>query len=289
MIKSIKRLIEHLTMKKIHYLLITVVVMMMISLTAGIVDAAPKADLWSFWKKHNKQNTAEIDHGLWDQLLKTYLISDDPSGVNLFRYRAVSANDKKTLEQYLGQLEAIDPRQYNLSEQKAYWINFYNAATVKLILDHPDVDTIRDIGEGFFASGPWDDPIAKVAGQTLTLNDMEHRILRPIYRDERIHYVVNCASFSCPNLAPMAFTAKNTESLLEQGAKDYINHPRGLRFVDGELVVSSIFIWYGSDFAKNKQDLLKYFAKYHQQPDRLLGYQGDLDDEYDWSLNAPKN
>ena len=149
-------------------------------------------------------------------------------------------------------LEGIDPREYRRAEQMAYWINFYNARTVKMVLDAYPVDTIREIHQGDAPmTGPWKDVCANVAGRDLTLDQIEHDILRPIWRDKRIHYAVNCAAYSCPQLMDTAFTAANTESLLEAGARAYVNSARGVDVVDDEfMVLSSIYKWYPEDFGE---------------------------------------
>ena len=164
------------------------------------------------------------------------------------------------LASYLASLQSLDPRDYSRAEQKAYWINFYNALTVQVVADAYPVKSIKDISEsllgklGRIFGGPWDDVHAKVAGLDLTLNNIEHGILRPIWRDNRIHYAVNCASYGCPNLSPTAFTADNTEELLEAGARAYVNHPRGVEFIDDDfIIISSIYKWYVADFGGERE------------------------------------
>jgi hypothetical protein len=182
--------------------------------------AAPKAELWPRWEAHVATSTQQVDHQAWDTFLNTYLIAQHPSGVNQVNYAAVTPKDRQALQAYLAALEATPVSALNRNEQMAYWINFYNALTVEVILDHYPVSSIRriNISPGLFTRGPWDAPLVEVEGQPLTLNDMEHRILRPIWRDARIHYAVNCASIGCPNLQPRAFTRANTEALMTKGA-----------------------------------------------------------------------
>jgi hypothetical protein len=147
------------------------------------------------------------------------------------------------------------------------------------------------MGRGLFSFGPWNDEVATVAGQALTLNDIEHRILRPIWQDHRIHFAVNCASLGCPDLSANAYTAENLEQQLAQAELNYLNHPRGIRFdADGELVVSSIFDWYLEDFATDQSGLLRYLAQYHDEAgERLRSYAGRIRYHYDWSLNSASN
>ena len=254
--------------------------------------AAADVDHAAFWSERNDANAEQIDHGAWQATLDGYLRADHPSGVNRFDYAALkaSAEDMARLAGYLASLQALDPRGYSAAEQMAYWINFYNALTVQVVASAYPLESIRDIGDNWLIPGPWDDVHAKVAGQELTLNNMEHDILRPIWRDNRIHYAVNCASYGCPNLATDAYTAVNTEALLDAGARAYVNHPRGAQLQsDGDLLVSSIFDWYQEDFGDSEETVVQHLLKY-AEPElaaSLRNFDGSLDYEYDWSLNAP--
>ena len=259
------------------------------ALAGGLATGTAQADSALFWAERDDANTATIDHGAWQRLLDGYLRIDHPSGVNRFDYAALQnhAEHSQSLTNYLSALQALDPRRYSGAEQKAYWINFYNALTVRLVTDAYPVDSIRDMG--WLWSGPWDDVHANVADQDLTLNDMEHEILRPIWQDNRIHYAVNCASFGCPNLNPQAFTATNTEQLLEDGARSYVNHPRGVTVEQRHLLVSSIYDWFEEDFGSSEAGVLEHLRKYAtpELSEQLSAFKGDLEYEYDWSLNAP--
>ena len=245
------------------------------------------------WADHDAASNERIDHRDWQALLDIYLSTDDPSGVNLVDYRALQANvaDQQRLAVYLDYLQGLDPRRYAKAEQMAYWINLYNALTVQVVLGEYPVDSIKQIHEGLIPLlGPWDDVHATVAGQELTLNNIEHDILRPIWRDNRIHYAVNCASIGCPNLSPEVYTAANLERMLDQGAREYVNHPRGVEFLDEAFaVVSSIYYWYHEDFGGSDAGVLAHLLKYADDAlaEQLRGFDGSLDHEYDWSLNAP--
>jgi len=224
-------------------------------------------------------------------MLKKYIIIDDPSGINLFRYKDVSQDDRKKLTGYIDYLQKIRVSSLNRLEQKAYWINLYNILTVKLILDHYPVESIRDIdiSPGWFSNGPWDAKLLTIEEEKVSLNDIEHRILRPIFEDNRIHYAVNCASLGCPNLQPVAFTVTNMNEQLEIGAKTYVNNPRGARIVKGKLFVSSIYVWFQEDFGGNKRGVIKHLLQYAEDDlaDALRTYDKRLYDYYDWSLNEP--
>ncbi|MDD1781639.1 DUF547 domain-containing protein [Enterovibrio sp. ZSDZ35] len=247
------------------------------------LHAAPKSDLWPIWNQSNDANAATFDHQKWQQLLDTYIVVNGQH--TLFNYKAVTPTDKALLDQYIIDLTALDPRNYNKAEQFAYWVNLYNALTVQLILDEYPVKSITKLG-GFLSFGPWDDDITKIAGQTLTLNDIEHRILRPIWNDERIHYAVNCASLGCPNLAQTAFTGKNSNALLNDAAIQFTNSDKGAKIDENTLTLSSIYEWYGVDFGDNEQAILRAIDTY-RDGQKLEGWTGKIKYDYDWKLNQP--
>ena len=270
-------------------LLVAGVAAVLLSACTSVESAfAPEPDLWERWAAHEPSSTATIDHGAWDRLLRSYL-SRDEDGVNRFAYAEISAADRRALETYIAELSAAPISRYRRAEQFAYWVNLYNAATVRVVLAHYPVDTIRDIdiSPGVIADGPWGRKLVTVEGEALSLDDIEHRILRPIWRDPRIHYAVNCAAVGCPNLQPRAFTAENSEVLLTAGAEGYVNDPRGARLADGGLVVSSIYAWFEEDFGGDASGVLAHLRLFarpglSRQLDRggrITGY------EYDWSLN----
>ncbi|MDP4855877.1 MAG: DUF547 domain-containing protein, partial [Desulfobacterales bacterium] len=214
-------------------------------LCVGPALAAPKPELWQHWTENDPASAVQVDHSTWDRLLKAYLING-PDGVTLVRYGQVSAADRTALDHYIRQLMQTAVSRLNRNEQKAFWINLYNALTMKVILDHYPVKSIRDIdiSPGLFSNGPWGKKLVSVEGESISLDDIEHRILRPIWKDPRVHYGVNCASIGCPNLQPEAFTAENTDELLDKGAREFVNSPRGARIENGKLTVSSIYVWF---------------------------------------------
>jgi hypothetical protein len=260
--------------------------------TMGIshTDAAPKAELWARWQAHDPASRQEIDHGWWDEFLKKYLIAPHPSGINRVRYAAVAIEDRRALDGYLRNLQSLRVSGYNRAEQKAYWINLYNALTVNVILSRFPVKSIRDINisPGLFSSGPWGAKLFTVEGEKLSLDDIEHRILRPIWKDNRVHYAVNCASLGCPNLRPSAYTGENMESLLEKGAREYVNHSRGVGVRNGKLRVSSIYVWFQEDFGGTAEGLMEHWQKYAAEglANVLRNYSGSLEHGYDWRLNG---
>ncbi|MGF1682013.1 DUF547 domain-containing protein [Photobacterium minamisatsumaniensis] len=247
-------------------------------LTSTFSLAAPKAELWAYWQTNNASSQQIVDHQRWQTLLDKYL-KVQPNQT-LFRYQAVSQNDRYELSRYIRDLADKDPRQLNRNEQFAYWVNLYNAMTVQLILDNYPVKSITKLG-GFFSFGPWNEKLITISGQKLSLNDIEHRILRPIWQDPRIHYAVNCASLGCPDLLPTAFTSKNNGSLLEQAAHRFINSSKGVSTTGTSTRLSSIYDWYSSDFGDTSQ-LQDHINQYHQGATIQLN---KVRYDYNWSLN----
>ncbi|AHC13912.1 DUF547 domain-containing protein [Salinispira pacifica] len=253
--------------------------------TAGLA-AAPQAELWPRWEAHDPGSTQQLDHGQWDDFLDQNLDTDTADGIHRMRYGDVSLVQREELDAYLEYLASQRVSGMNRNEQFAYWVNLYNALTVNLILEQYPVDSIRDI------SKPWDTPLISIEGIELTLNDIEHRILRPIWDDPRIHYAVNCASMGCPNLQPRAFTSDNNERLLEKAATEYINHPRGADFSGRNPRLSSIYNWYQEDFENSVEGVLDHITDYAEgmtldgaQDYISRGYPGRIRYDYDWSLN----
>jgi len=250
---------------------------------------APEADLWERWTAHSPTNTASVDHSAWDAFLAQYVVVHR-DGVNRVAYAKVSDADKMRLDEYLSSLSAIRVSNLSRAEQRAYWINLYNALTVDVVLDHYPVDSIRDISisPGFFSIGPWKKKLIRIESEEISLDDIEHRILRPIWKDPRIHYAVNCASLGCPNLMPVAFTATNTDRLLDQGAKDFINSPHGARFdSDSNLTASSIYDWFQEDFGGDETGVIAHLRSYASPAlkSKLGSISGVYDFDYDWTLN----
>ena len=252
------------------------------------VGAVAKAESWTYWTPHDTTSEFQPDHQAWQVFLDQY-VAEYPDGINRVAYhRIIQEQGNVLLDDYLSDMASLDPRKLNRSEQMAYWINLYNAHTVKLVLGYPDKKGILKMGRKLFAIGPWDDVVATIAGEALSLNDIEHRILRPIWGDHRIHFAVNCASLGCPNLNKTAFNGANLERLLTEGEDDYLNHTRGLqRLKNDKLQLSAIFKWYESDFGASKQEVVAYIARHSRV---MEGYDYNsrprISYEYNWELNS---
>lgn len=250
----------------------------------------PSSDLWERWTPHNAQDTRTIEHAAWSYLLDKYIVAD-ADGLNRFGYRKVTPSDRKLLTDYIAYLESVPVTAYNRNEQFAFWANLYNAVTVRTILNDYPVESIRDINDGFLSPGPWNRKLTAVEGVKLSLNDIENRILRPIWRDPRVHYAVNCASVGCPNLQKTAFTSAGLTQSLDNAARDYINSPRGVRIrADGSLVVSSIYIWFEDDFGGSRASVLNHLQRYAGPglKPRLTGPSVIRRYDYDWALNETR-
>lgn len=250
--------------------------------------ALPKAGLDDrHWASADAGSPEAVDHAAWDAFLAAY-VATAPDGVNRVAYGAVTAADRAALQGYLDRLQAIEVSALSRDEQLAYWVNLYNARTVALILEHYPVSSIRDITFGFLSFGPWDEPMLTVEGRALSLNDVEHQIVRPVWQDQRIHYVLNCAASGCPNLGLRAYTGATIDAAMDSAARAYINDPRGARFdAEGRLTVSKIYGWFQEDFGDDHAGVLAELRRY-AEPDLLARLEGrDRIDayDYDWSLN----
>ena len=267
------------------------VLMLMFAVDA---QAAPKAEPWPRWQAHDNRSAATIPHEAFDRFLAAYL-RPGRDGINRVAYRKVSAANQAALTAYVAQLQALPISQYPRAEQRAYWINLYNAETLRLVLAAYPLASIRDIrlGGSFTArlfGGPWAAKTLQVEGIALSLDDIEHRILRPIWRDSRTHYAVNCASLGCPNLAARAYTAASMAVMLDEGATAFINHPRGVRIAEGKATVSNIYQWFAEDFGGDDAGVLTHLRQYSApvQKAALAGVTRLQYGDYDWALNEAR-
>lgn len=254
----------------------------------GLGVSGAQADTKRF-ATHDPASLATIDHSVFASFLEQYLTAG-ADGINRLRYADVTEDDHQALKAYIADLGTMEITTYNRNEQFAFWANLYNALTVDVILDAYPVKSIRSIRPTLFSIGPWGKERLTVHGESLSLDDIEHRILRPIWKDPRVHYAVNCASIGCPNLRPQPFTGEGLDAALDDAARAFINHPRGARVDDGALKVSKIYRWFRTDFGDGSQKAviahLKEFAEpaLKAQLDGITSISGYA---YDWALNEP--
>ena len=202
---------------------------------------------WPIWNQSDESNESIIDHSTFDGFLKTYVVTNHPSGINRFRYGDVSRGDGKRLKAYIKRMVSLDPREFRKREQKAYWLNLYNALTIQSLLkNYP----LKSVDARKLRSR------VKVAGVKLSRADIGNRILRPIWHDYKVIFGLTCASVGCPAIQDRAFTVANMDGLLRQSAREFINHPRGLVVSRKQMRVSKIFDWYREDFGADDKRLL---------------------------------
>jgi len=243
------------------------------------------------WMEAAGTATVEIDQTIWDAFLARY-ISTDAAGINRLDYSAVTTTDHAQLRGYIASLERINTKDLSSDQQLAFWINLYNAKTVDIVLSEYPVDSILDIKDGILPTGPWKRKVLRVDSRELSLNDIEHGIVRPVFEDARIHYALNCAASGCPNLMPRAWRAETLEDDLDAAEQAYVNDPRGIRFDDnGRLTLSKIYTWFREDFGENEEELLEELsAVVRPELEEQLAGRTKVDRyEYDWSLNDVKN
>ena len=225
-------------------------------------------------------SNAMVDYTLYVELLEKYVQN---GAVNYQGFK----NEEAKLDRYLKVLEETDPKKLSRDEQFAFYINAYNAWTLKLILSgYPGVKSIKDLGSIF--KSPWKKQIARIDGDVVTLDHIEHDILRPGFKDPRVHFAINCAAKSCPPLRPEPYRADILGQQLDEMTQAFINDSRRNRLEGRTLYVSSIFKWFSEDF---HDDVVGFFLKYAQGDlkKQLQDSKGKIKVkylDYDWSLNG---
>lgn len=225
--------------------------------------------------------TLPPSHKVWDELLKANVSADGKVDYKGF------VREKAKLEAYLKSISenAPDRKTWSKEEQLAYWINAYNAFTVKLIVDNYPVKSIKDLGPALkipMIKDVWHYKFFKIGGQESSLDEIEHSILRKEFEEPRIHFAINCASVSCPPLLNEAFEAAKIDTQLEKVARGFVNDSSRNKITPGAVQLSSIFSWFEGDFTK-KGSLIDFLNQYSQvkiKPGAKVSY---LD--YDWNLN----
>lgn len=236
-------------------------------------------------------------HSAWNSLLEKHVVMLNEGRASKVNYSDFK-KDVAMLDMYLTGLSSVSLNNYNLwreNQKLAFLINAYNAFTIKLILEHYPVKSIKDIGS-FFKS-PWKIEFISLFGKTVSLDDIEHGMIRlkGVFDEPRIHVALVCASVGCPALKNAAFTSENLENLLESGLVSFLSDKSRNRFncKKGVFQVSKIFKWYGGDFNLrygSVYGLLKKYDRYlvHNDSERLIISQKKVKIEYldyNWNLN----
>ncbi|MGL4397390.1 MAG: DUF547 domain-containing protein [Hyphomicrobium sp.] len=232
-----------------------------------------------------------VDHSAFSALLAAF-VTVGRDGIHRVAYRRFKADAHDRLKAYVAHLEAVAVRDLARAEQFAFWANLYNAKTIDLVLDRYPVASIKDIALGgsitaAFTGGPWQAKAVTIAGRRLSLDDIEHSELRGGFKDARVHYAVNCASFGCPNIQTRAWSAATLEADLDAAARAYVNHPRGFDVRNGDVLASSIYDWFESDFGGSAEAVIGHARRYAGAPlqSALDNQRAIAEYRYDWRLN----
>lgn len=267
-------------MKK-HILAWLLVALMGCAPEAKVLDAPIVEQL----QQGQSAGTASFEHTAWNALLAAH--ANPKTG--RVDYASLKAKQPE-LDAYLNTLAGADLTSLGRNEQFALLLNAYNAYTVKLILEHyPNVKSIRDL------DNPWKTRRYLVAGHTLSLDDIEHGLLRPLFKDPRIHFAVNCASIGCPPLPNFAFQGAKLDSQLDRVTRNALENPRYAKTNGDQLQLNAIFDWYGKDFTdesfKGHAKTLPVWVARYARPEvkDLVKAKGGSPKiefmDYDWKLN----
>lgn len=229
----------------------------------------------------------------WGELTARYVV--DERWVDYAAWHA-SDDDRRALGAVVDAFEAVDPAALARDDRLAFWINLYNAATVELVLENHPVASIKDIDGGGLFGSPWKIERVTVAGRALTLDQIEHEIIRPEFGDPRIHFAVNCASVGCPPLASEAYVGARLDAQLDAACRRALNDPTWVdlsgctgSYGDGTIRLTKLFDWFRDDFGGD--DAVRDFIATYRPADafRLRNTTCTLEyDDYDWRLNMPR-
>jgi len=251
-------------------------------------QALPRQNFWH-WKHSNVNSVEIIDHDMWQDFLSRYVVEDPLTHDTDVRYGSVRPIDYKRLKYYVEFLQKQRIYDLNPDEQKAFWINLYNATVVKTILDCMPVRSVRDINlsPSHFKRGPWDAKILNVEREYLSLDDISY-ILRTVYHDNRVLYALSNGASGSPRLSPNTYEGRKLDAQLNEAADIYINNGEAVRFSRTGLVISQLYYWNPDDFNGTDVGILEHLALYAREPlkEKLRLYRSNLAYSYDWSLNG---
>jgi hypothetical protein len=227
-------------------------------------------------------SSANFDWSDYTSLLSQNVTTAELEGVqsNLVNYQAFSQDPK--FASLIERLALFDSTALSGNEKIAFYLNAYNLLAIKLVSEYKPKSSIRDIGTWF--SPVWQKPAAVLAGTTISLDAIEHTILRKM-NEPRIHFALVCASISCPDLRTEAYDSKILDTQLDQQTKAFLaNEKKGLHIKGETIYISKIFDWFSEDFSKDKDAMgvLRFIAKYNMEAGRFSDYE-TLD--YNWGLN----
>jgi hypothetical protein len=216
---------------------------------------------------------AAVDHGAFDRILRDHVKRGRVD------YAAIKARAKKDLDRYVHALSQAKLDGLSRGEKLALYLNAYNANVIKAVVERYPLASVAKV-KGFF-----DRKKIRVAGSTLTLNALEHQVIRKRFAEPRIHFALVCAARSCPPLPSRAFSAKRLEQDLERLTRSFLNSREGARITRGRVTVSKLFEWYGEDFTRAAGSVGAFVAKYRDQGAERFRRGPVGFHPYDWALN----
>ncbi|KTD42559.1 DUF547 domain-containing protein [Legionella parisiensis] len=261
-------------------------------LVSGLANASFYKSLWPKWAVNNPLSTEIISHKLWQDFLNRRIVTSEEN-INLVDYAHMTQTDLNLLKDYLKNMSEIDINNYNRDEQLAFWINVYNALTVQIIANYYPVTSVQEINisPGLFSIGPWGANLITIKDTTLTLDDINNRIIRAIWNDPRTHYAINNGTIGAPNLSRKIYQGKLIEEQLNQAASTYINSLRGVNVIEGKLIISKLYDWYEEDFGGTKHDVIFHLLQFAKEPLlSQLKHINSIDSYiYNWHINSPSS
>ena len=240
---------------RIKIILLSLLLLLSNSFAVVVSPVRPlSSPVWLRWLVNNPRSQNEVNQQQWQRFLNLYSFTN-PQGILVIRYGAVTSVDKNTVAAYLQELSQIPISQFSRQQQLPFWINLYNALVMKIILDNYPINSINDLD-------PWEQKLMQVEFIPLSLNDVVHRILLPIWQDPRIYYLLNNGTLGSPSLLPVAVTPWNIGSLLDQAAHDFINSGRAVTIENGSLTCSYLYYWNKMDFGGTDQAIIHHLMQY---------------------------
>ena len=240
----------------------------------------------------SRRSWAEVDadqplYDPWARVLSGYV---DEEG--LVDYTGLSTEGYDDLETFIKTIGSTDPSRFSETEQLAFWINAYNAITVYQVVQRYPIENVREVGILFGLVGGFFKQEYRVANRELTLDNIEHDILRPTYNDPRIHWALVCAAFGCPRLLRRPYVATDIDPMLTELSFEFMASPRAMHIDDDNVIlwVSSYFDWYGGDFEVKAGNIIDYILV-HAPTDKAAWIREHRDTmrvqfiDYDWTLN----
>ena len=267
---------------------VIVFALLILPVPTGMILSGKKVRIGVFVAAENQVSIDAISHDKWDQLLKDFV--DDKGEVH-YKDWSTSEAGVAMLDQYIDELSSASLTKYASKEgQLAFWINAYNAVTIKGILREYPTTSIRNHTAKFGGYNIWKDLMLRVGGGEYSLDDIEHQLLRPM-GEPRIHFAIVCASVSFPKLLNEAFDKEKLDSQLSKNATDFFAEAKNFSYdaKRQEFVMSSILSWFGKDFGRNQEEVLRAISPYLPESARAIANQNSVSVsylQYNWNLNG---